>query len=84
MTIEIYNPKTDKTIAMQGDEIQIMGQDGRSLYNLRICDNGTLEVSTHITAKAKGSNAILDTSLNIMPKAYNSVTVQRQIYKDSD
>jgi hypothetical protein len=59
--------------------VDIVAEDGRDLYSLRLLEDGTLEVS--VSGHVKHGDKILDTTLSIKPKASNLIEISRPVYK---
>lgn len=56
--------------------IDVIGPKGEELFNVRLSDDGALEVRTGSPVKFKGK--WLDTQLAVLPQVSNSVLVIRQ------
>lgn len=60
------------------DAISIVGDDGRSIFDISINEDGALDVRTGMTCKH--NDKILDMSLSIKPNASNVVKIVRDEY----
>jgi len=60
-------------------EIEIMADDGRSLFSIRQEADGSIEVRTGSVCKQGG--VILDTGILIRPHVSNSVQIFREPYR---
>lgn len=58
--------------------IEILASDGRSLFSVRLLDDGSIDVSGGDVCKHKGT--LLDDRLLISPKASNRVTLTKPAY----
>ena len=61
------------------DEITVFAEDNRPMYNLRVLDDGTLEVQSGMIVKHNG--IVLDENITITPKDSRTVTIKRIEYK---
>ena len=65
------------TSVVDVDELQIVAEDGRSLYYISMNKNGELEISTGMSAKHLGT--VRDVNLVVLPKASNHIVLDRPI-----
>lgn len=63
------------------DDIVIVGDDGRSLYNICMKEDGTLEISSGSSSARFDGGPILDAGLVIEPKTSNVINISRKVYK---
>ena len=66
-------------VEMPSGGLEIIADDGRTLFDIHLLKDGTLEVSSGMTCKHKGF--ILDSGLMVIPKASNDVLIARTKYK---
>lgn len=59
---------------------EILADDGRSLYSLRMNSKGILEIS--VIGVCKHHNTLLDDNLLISPYGTNSIKIARPEYKN--
>lgn len=64
------------------DTIDIISDDGRPLYSIRLLNDGSLEVGSHTTCRYKGK--LLDTSIFLSPRSHNEILIFRKEYKEND
>lgn len=67
-----------KTHTMPSGGLEIVGDDGRSLYTLKLKD-GQLEVQ--VGGVVKHGGLVLDDKLGVLPIARNCVLITRSEYK---
>ena len=65
-------------ITMPSGSLEIIAPDGRTLFDIRVLDDGSLEVSASSCVKI--GDTLLDTGINIMPRACNQVYIRRNRY----
>lgn len=59
--------------------IDIVADDGGTLFTLSVSEEGVLEIATSGAVKHNGK--VLDTGILIVPKCSNVIKVQREIYQ---
>ena len=64
---------------MPSGSLDIIAEDGRTLYSLSLREGGRLEISGHSTCKHEG--VILDQYFTIKPGAANRITLVKEVYK---
>lgn len=75
-----YNP--DAEIIEITPSIDILADDNRILYSIRLYDNGDLEVMTSNVCKYSGR--LLDSPIIVRPRATNYVIISRPEWKNED
>lgn len=93
MKIQVYNlgarptqPQEPIKIAdgmileLNHSEITILAKDNRSFYELRLNEDGSLEVRLSEVVKHEGK--LLDTRISVHPVACNVVRIERGIYRE--
>jgi hypothetical protein len=60
-------------------EFQIVGDDDRTLYDIRVFKDGSIEIAA--SSHTKHNNIMLDTNLTIIPKGSNRIVISRPEYK---
>ena len=72
------NEDENKEIVIENNSIDILADDGRTLYSLELNEDGQLTVSTSSTVKV--NEKILDSQVIVKPKASNVVKISREEY----
>ncbi len=67
-------------IELNHSEITILAKDGRSFYDLRLNEDGSLEV--RLSEVVKHKSKLLDTRISVHPVACNVVRIERGIYRE--
>jgi len=68
------------TVEMPSGGLEIIADDGRTLFSLRLTPEGVLDLSAGSFCKHEGK--IFDDRLLIAPRSSNCVTVRRPEYED--
>lgn len=79
--MKIKDAYNKKIIKLNTDEIDIIADDGKTLYSIQLKKDGSLNIGTVGFCKQDGK--ILDTTLNMMAKASNTIIIFRNTYKKS-
>ena len=77
-----YNHRegNEELIEIASGELEIMGDDNRSLFSIRLSDDGSIEVSANMMTKFNGT--LLDnTPIMVIPKGSNQVIIKRPEYE---
>lgn len=69
-----------RTLTFDSQNFDIIADDGRPLFGIRVLDNGTLEVSASMVVRHKGK--MLDDRLAVRPRSSNAVSIQRDVYAE--
>jgi hypothetical protein len=64
------------------DRFEIVADDGRELYTLRLSSDGALEVSA-VLITARHAGTLLDDKFSIRPEGAGCVTIRRDKYRES-
>jgi hypothetical protein len=66
----------EKEINIETGSIDIIAEDGRDLFSIKLNDDGAIEISTSAVCKFNG--VMLDTAVSIIPKHSNLIIVERK------
>jgi len=73
----LNNDKT--TFECASGTLDIVGPDGRSLFDLTIHDDGSLEISANSCVCV--NDTLLDDGILVKPRAANHIIVRREVYE---
>ena len=65
-------------VDFENDSVAILSDCGTRLYDIRLLDDGGLEITVNDTVKY--GNEILDTEIIVKPKFRNNVIIKRDLY----
>lgn len=65
---------------IESSSMDIIGRDGRTAFSIRLIDAATIEVRVSDNTIKDESGVILDYSFVVVPVAYNSIQIRRNIY----
>jgi len=60
--------------------IDIVADDGRTLFSIRMVDKRTIEVTAGLVCKQ--DNALIDDVFQIRPVSVNRIQIRRDLYKE--
>lgn len=70
----------DSTVEMPSGGLEIVAEDGRTLFNIRLTPDGVIDISGGSFCKHEGH--VFDDRLIIEPRASNTVKIRRPDYKE--
>lgn len=82
VTVREIGINEDRRAMMFFSGFEIVAEDGRTLYDVRVSEDGTLEVSAGGTVKQAGR--VLDSQLMVRPHSTNVITIMREEYGGND
>ncbi len=71
--------KSDEVHEMPSGSLEIVTPDGRVLFGINLCADGSIEVRAGNVMKL--GRQLLDTQLKVLPKVSNSLVIAREIYQ---
>lgn len=78
--MKIKETYENKTYTLTDNTVEILADDGRALFSMVLSKDGSLEVRTPLVCIHNG--VLLDTTVSIVPRHSNNVTLKRLPYKD--
>lgn len=78
MAMNLKGTYEDKEVTFEQNSIEILGDDGISLFTIDLKEDGSLEV--HTGSFVKHNDVILDTNIVVTAKGGNWFKLRREVY----
>lgn len=73
-------PREQEPLSILGGDIEIIGDDNRTLFSVRPLPDGAIEISTGLSC-VRHNDVILDSSVGVFPQGNGTVVIRRSVYE---